>query len=71
MFHLARHRSQFIANIDLDPEAMKTYQDAKTKTPSATFILSTQTKENLNDLAAHKKTFKATISIQDPDTKKE
>ena len=65
MFHLARHRSQFIVKIDLDSDGLKSYQDAKSKNPSATFILATQAKENLGDLASNKKTFKANIEVQD------
>ena len=69
MFHLARHRSQFIAKIDIDKDGLKSYQDAKSKYPSATFILATRTKENLGDLATNKKTFKVDIEIQDSSKK--
>ena len=70
MFHLARHRSQFIAKVDIDSNGLKSYQDAKSANPSATFVLATQAKENLSDLANSKKSFKANIEIQDSSKKR-
>lgn len=64
MFHLARQRHQFIVSVKLLSEAMETYKNTKQKSSKATFVLTTQQKEDLADLALNKKSFKASIHIQ-------
>ncbi|KAL8830673.1 MAG: hypothetical protein Q9191_001298 [Dirinaria sp. TL-2023a] len=60
---------EFIVKVDIGSDGLKSYQDAKSRNPSATFILTTRAKENLGDLATKKKTFKADIEIQNSSKK--
>ena len=64
MFHLARQRHQFIASVELSPEAKQTYVDAKKKHRDAIFVLRTKNKEDLKELVSEKKSFKASIQTK-------
>ena len=70
-FHLEKHRHQLIIEVELPNDAKKSYVDAKTAEPSATFVLETADGSDvaLGPLVAEKQSFKANIKKRLADNK--
>ncbi|KAL8897624.1 MAG: hypothetical protein Q9207_007122, partial [Kuettlingeria erythrocarpa] len=62
MFHLAARRRQLIASATLDPDSLATYRSAKSSSPSTTFFLSTQDKEDISATILNDGAFPAVIT---------